>query len=394
MAQTVIGMFESSSKAQEAVQELVESGISRDRIDVSGSSNSGSDLSGNSYSGSDLSGSSNSGSSYSDSGSSYSSSGSGRNSDEHESGISKFFKSLFGGDDDNDDADKYTRVASQAQSIVTVHAQSRDEAERVADILDDNGAVDVDEHASRMGYSGSGSGTGNYSGSGADVTSGGDYSGTGTGVSGMGAGAAGAGVTGLGADLTGTGSGVTGGAGYTGTGMGTGVTTGTSADLSNTGDTDYTDRTTDRTMNTDTDRTMNTGTGDQTRIPIIEENLEVGKREVRTGGVRLRSRIIERPVEEAVRLREERVNVERTTVDRPATAADFSNFQEREIEMVEHAEVPIVNKEARVVEEVSIDKDVQERTETIQETVRKTEVDVENLENNDLTRNRSGNSNL
>ncbi|HKG68953.1 MAG TPA: hypothetical protein VKA92_08795, partial [Segetibacter sp.] len=105
MAQTVIGMFESSSKAQAAVQELVESGITRDRIDVSGGSTSGS--------------------SYSSTGST----GTSGDSDQHESGISKFFKNLFGSDDDdNDDADKYSRVASQAQSIVTVHAESRDEA--------------------------------------------------------------------------------------------------------------------------------------------------------------------------------------------------------------------------------------------------------------------------
>src|SRR3954471_17820997 len=108
MAQTVIGMFESSAKAQDAVQELVQTGISRDRIDVS-----------------------------SGSGSSYSSTSATTNDDDHESGISKFFKNLFG--DDDDDADKYTRVASSAQSVVTVHAQSSDEAERVADILDDNG---------------------------------------------------------------------------------------------------------------------------------------------------------------------------------------------------------------------------------------------------------------
>ena len=347
MAQTVIGMFESSSKAQEAVQELVQSGISRDRIDVSGGNTTGSSYS----SGSTGTSSGSTETSYGSTGTSYGSTGTsyGASDDDHESGISKFFKSLFGNDDD--DADKYTRVASNSQSIVTVHAQSRNEAERVADILDDNGAVDVDEQASRMGYSSSGSysGTGNYSGTGADVT------GLTANVTSIGAGVAG----GIGADVTGT--------------------TG-SSDIS---DTSYTDRT----------RTGGT-TGDESRkIPIIEENLEVGKREVNTGGVRLRSRIVERPVEESVRLREERVNVERTTVDRPATAADFTNFQERDIEMVERAEVPVVNKEARVVEEVSINKEVEERTETVKDTVRKTEVDVENLEKDELKGKSSYNSN-
>jgi uncharacterized protein (TIGR02271 family) len=128
---------------------------------------------------------------------------------------------------------------------------------------------------------------------------------------------------------------------------------------------------------------------DSKKIPIIEENLEVGKREVSTGGVRLRSRIVERPIEESIRLREERVNVERNTVDRPATDADFSNFEERDIEMVERAEVPVVNKQARVVEEVSLNKEVEERSETISDTVRRTEVDVDDLDNDNLRNRKS-----
>jgi stress response protein YsnF len=125
----------------------------------------------------------------------------------------------------------------------------------------------------------------------------------------------------------------------------------------------------------DRDRTADT-TG---AIPIIEENINVGKRVVETGGVRLRSRIIERPVEESVRLRVEHVHVERNPVNRPATEADLNSFREGTIEATEHAEVPVVGKTARVVEEVRLDKDVQEREEVIRDTVRRTDVDVENL---------------
>jgi len=114
-------------------------------------------------------------------------------------------------------------------------------------------------------------------------------------------------------------------------------------------------------------------------IPIIEENINVGKRVVETGGVRLRSRIIERPVEEAVRLRVEHVHVERNPVNRPATEADLNSFREGTIEATEHAEVPVVGKTARVIEEVRLDKEVQEREEVIRDTVRRTDVDVENL---------------
>ncbi|WP_076606451.1 YsnF/AvaK domain-containing protein [Rufibacter radiotolerans] len=120
-------------------------------------------------------------------------------------------------------------------------------------------------------------------------------------------------------------------------------------------------------------------------IPIIQENLEVGKREVETGGARLRSRIVERPVEEHLRLKSEHVRVERNAVNRPATEADFNRFQEGDIELTERAEVPVVNKYARVVEEVSLGKEVHERDEVIRDTVRSTEVDVDNL-NKDRTR--------
>jgi len=115
-------------------------------------------------------------------------------------------------------------------------------------------------------------------------------------------------------------------------------------------------------------------------IPVIREELNVGKEEVERGGIRLRSRVVETPVEEKLNLREENVNVERTPVDRPATEADL---REQEVEMRERAEVPVVNKEARVVEEVSLNKDVTERDETIRDTVRDTEVDIDKLDRND-----------
>jgi len=119
-------------------------------------------------------------------------------------------------------------------------------------------------------------------------------------------------------------------------------------------------------------------------IPVIEEELLVGKREVTTGGVRLKSKIVERPIEESIRLRQEHVTVQRTPVDRLATESDFETFKEGTIEVIEHAEVPVISKEARVVEEVSLGKQVDEKEEIISETVRHTEVDTESIsERND-----------
>ena len=83
-------------------------------------------------------------------------------------------------------------------------------------------------------------------------------------------------------------------------------------------------------------------------IPVIEEELRIGKREVSRGGVRVVSRVSERPVEEQINLREEHVNVERRPVDRPLTAADVKNaFQERTIEATETAEEAVVSKKRR-----------------------------------------------
>jgi len=121
-----------------------------------------------------------------------------------------------------------------------------------------------------------------------------------------------------------------------------------------------------------------TTAGDTDTIKVMEERLRVGKREVAAGAVRVRSYVVERPVEEQVSLHEERVHVERHPVDRAVTAADAAGaFQERTIEAQARSEEAVVQKDVRVVEEIGIKKDVSDRTETVHDTVRKTEVDVE-----------------
>lgn len=116
-----------------------------------------------------------------------------------------------------------------------------------------------------------------------------------------------------------------------------------------------------------------------TTIPIIEEQLQIDKRVVETGGVRVRSQIIEKPVEENVRLRNQYVIVNRHSVNREVTDKDFSSFREGEIEFLELAEVPVVAKHARVVEEVEIGSQVSEHEETVQETLRRTDVEIEEI---------------
>lgn len=121
--------------------------------------------------------------------------------------------------------------------------------------------------------------------------------------------------------------------------------------------------------------------GDEAReaLPIVEEQLAIGKRAVERGGVRIVRRVTERPVEETVRLREERINVERRPADRALTDTDMTAFREGAIEVTEMAEEAVVSKQARVVEEVVINKGVIERDETIRDTVRRADVDVEQI---------------
>jgi uncharacterized protein (TIGR02271 family) len=121
--------------------------------------------------------------------------------------------------------------------------------------------------------------------------------------------------------------------------------------------------------------------GEQSKsIPVVEEDLKVGKRSVLRGGVRVYSRLTSQPVEETVRLREEKVRVERQPVDRPVNEADLRSGQDQVIEVKEYAEEPVVSKQARVTEEVRVEKEATERTETIRDQVRRTDVNVENLD--------------
>lgn len=126
-------------------------------------------------------------------------------------------------------------------------------------------------------------------------------------------------------------------------------------------------------------------------IPVIEEELQVGKRQVEKGGVRVQSHITETPVEEQVTLREEHVKVERHPVNREVTDSDLNNFREGEINLTTRGEEAVVGKQARVVEEVEIGKNVTEREETVRDTVRRTDVEVEEI-NTDTTPNNNVNT--
>lgn len=160
MSQTVIGFFDDHSDAKRAVDRLQSSGISPNRVDVSGGSGAANAGYGNlstSNTSSDrnaadapnpVSGSTRDENSVRRTADDRTVDPEGRNTNK----FTDFFNNLFGGSD-NTERDRYSHVASRSGAVVTVHANSREEAEHAANILDECGAVDVDEKASQYGYS-------------------------------------------------------------------------------------------------------------------------------------------------------------------------------------------------------------------------------------------------
>jgi stress response protein YsnF len=115
------------------------------------------------------------------------------------------------------------------------------------------------------------------------------------------------------------------------------------------------------------------------KIPVVEEQLNVGKREVVRAGARVYRHVSERPVEQSVNLREERIDVERRPANRPAGGVPADTFRENTIELTETAEEPVVSKEARVVEDVVVRKTADSRQETVRDTVRRSDVEVQRM---------------
>ncbi len=255
----------------------------------------------------------------------------------HEGGITGWFKSLFGGEE-HEHTSGYQTAYSGGKTIVSVEAEESN-VSKIADILDRHSPVDVhtDDYGTARGVGTPNTYDAGYQGSKSDVLN------ARTELAGATAGLGAAAARGA---ATTTGS--------------AGVPKGTTAGAGT---------------------QVNQQTAQQTSqaIPVVEEELQVGKRAVQRGGVRVYSRITETPVEEQVRLREEHVRVDRQPVNREATEADFRAGRDQVIEVTEYAEQPVVAKQARVVEEVRVGKEATERTETIRDSVRRSDVEVENL---------------
>jgi len=307
---------------------------------------------------------------------------------------------LVGAGIPEDDANVYAEGIRRGGALVTVQANSDAEADRAADILDRYNVVDIDDRGSSYRESGwsrfddsaplAGSTTDS------DRSAWGESSKVGTAGGTLAGAATGAAIGSVGGPVGTVIGGVAGA--VTGAGVGAaGDAAGEAASDAAVGEDDTNYRTTSTTgvgsaTDYSTSRIDTTTTGFQAgarditadqgeiAIPVVEEEIRVGKREVESGGVRVETHITETPVNEQVTLRDESVTVERRAVNQPVDAATLTDaFREGTFEVREHDEEAVVQKEARIVEEVVVNKQVDQRTETIQDSVRRTDVDVQQI---------------
>jgi len=283
--------------------------------------------------------------------------GAGAQEREHEGFLSSL-KSLFVPDEDRY---AYAEGIRRGGAVVTAQVEES-RIDRAMDVLEQQGAVDLDEREAEWRRSGWSGYTGATAAAGTAGVVGGSSDGTRTGL----------------AAMPGSTSGAPDGTpgNPPGTMLSRGVDQVAGTNISGAHPENETRGTTAATGTTA--GTAATGVrGGEEAIPIVEERLTVGKREVNRGRVRVRSYVVETPVQEQVALRQEHVEVERRPVDRPVTGGDDALFRERTIEATESAEEAVVAKEARVVEELVVRKEADERVETVQDKVRRTEVEVE-----------------
>lgn len=113
---------------------------------------------------------------------------------------------------------------------------------------------------------------------------------------------------------------------------------------------------------------------DEQAVTRSEEELRVDKRSVDAGSVRLRKWVETEPVQANVNLTRETVHVNREPVDEVVTGAEIG---EQTIEIPLHDEEAVVDKQIVARERISLDKDAEERTETVDDALRKERVDIE-----------------
>lgn len=115
-------------------------------------------------------------------------------------------------------------------------------------------------------------------------------------------------------------------------------------------------------------------------LQSAQEDLVVGKGE-RSAEVVARATVSEHPVERQVTLKEEQVRAHSRPADRPLSPDEAAAaFREESVEMTESREVPEVSKQARVTQEVHLEKNEGQREETVRENLRRKDIHLERRE--------------
>src|SRR5918994_2958670 len=116
------------------------------------------------------------------------------------------------------------------------------------------------------------------------------------------------------------------------------------------------------------------GDEEELRVQRTEEELRVGTREREAGALKVRKRVRTEREQIEVPTKHEEVTVERVPVEGEATEAQIG---EDEVSVPVTEEEVVVDKRAVAKEEIRLRKDVVEDTETVEEDVRREEVEVE-----------------
>jgi uncharacterized protein (TIGR02271 family) len=118
------------------------------------------------------------------------------------------------------------------------------------------------------------------------------------------------------------------------------------------------------------------GTAQEATIKLSEEELKVGKREVEAGGVRLRKIVRTETVNQPVQLKREEIVIERVPAGQQGTSGQAA-FSGEEVYIPLRREEVVIEKEARVREEVRVRKQSQTDEQQVSENVRREDLEIE-----------------
>jgi uncharacterized protein (TIGR02271 family) len=113
-------------------------------------------------------------------------------------------------------------------------------------------------------------------------------------------------------------------------------------------------------------------------LRLAEEQLQVGRQIAEAGRTRIRRFVIEKEAAADVTLHEEHAEVLRKAIADPKYVGEI-DWADGTIEVIETAEHAIVNKTARIVEEVGLRKVGSDHVETIRDKIRRQQVEIERI---------------